>query len=422
MNLETLNLSKAMVNLLEKHGITTPTPIQTEIIPAIFAGKDVLAQSETGSGKTLSFAVPLIESIIRSDGLKALVLAPTRELSVQISEEFIKFSQGKHLGVTPVYGGVSMGIQRKRFGLTNIVVATPGRLLDFLNRGELKLNSIKYLILDEADRMLDMGFIKDIEKILKYLPAERQTMMFSATISSDIEKLSRRYLRNPINVTMQPMVKPDLLHQTYYQTTSERRLPLLIHLLKRERDLSLVFCNRKHITKKLAKQLQREGIEAKCLHGDMSQPQREKVTRDFKAKKFTILIATDVAARGLHIDDITHVYNFEIPRDVESYTHRIGRTARAGNKGDAISLIATDEERKFFQQILFFYKGSIALKTVDEQLLPKIAPMPKNEHPAQGQRHGGHGGHGPQKQGGPKPPSTGEGRRDRNRRRGRDRH
>ena len=408
MRSEILNLSKGMANLLEKHGITTPTPIQLEIIPAIFKGRDVLAQSETGSGKTLSFAIPIIEQMNRSDGLRTLVIAPTRELTVQISEEFIKFSLGKHLGITPVYGGVSMGAQRKKFETTNVVVATPGRLLDFLTRRELKLDKIKYLILDEADRMLDMGFIKDIEKILAYIPKERQTMLFSATISSDIERLSQRYLHNAVNVKMAPVVKADLLHQTYYQTTPEQRVAVLIHLLKKERDLALVFCNRKHITKKLSKQLMREGIDAKCLHGDMSQSQREKVTRDFKAKKFSILIATDVAARGLHIDDITHVYNYEIPRDVDSYTHRIGRTARAGKKGDAISLIANEEEKKFFQQILFYYRGSIALKTIDSQLLPRLAPPPKVEQgqhrrpqsqgQGQGQRrqdkrhHGGGGG------------------------------
>jgi ATP-dependent RNA helicase DeaD len=379
-----------MVRLLEKHGITTATPIQKEIIPAIFDGRDVLAQSETGSGKTLSFALPLIEQLIRRDGLKALVLAPTRELVVQIAAEFIKFSEGKHLGVTAVYGGVSMNTQRKKFDTTNIVVATPGRLLDFLNRGELHLDQVKWLVLDEADRMLDMGFIRDIDKIMHYLPKERQSLLFSATISKEIAKLSSRYLKNPVSVSFEPSVKPQFLQQTYYQTTKEQRVPLLVHLLKADRDLALVFCNRKHITKKLAQQLTREGIPAKCLNGDMSQPQRERVTEDFKKKKISVLVATDVAARGLHIDDVTHVYNFEIPREVESYTHRVGRTARAGKKGEAISLIAGDEDRQFFKQILFEYRGKITMNVVEPSVLPKMSAPPPKEAGARRERPQGH--------------------------------
>lgn len=362
-----------MVSLLEKHGITTATPIQNEIIPAIFEGRDVLAQSETGSGKTLSFAIPVIEQLKRSDGLRALVLVPTRELCVQVSEEFIKFSHGKHLGITSVYGGVSINNQIRKLKTTNIIVATPGRLIDLLDRKAVTLETVHYLILDEADRMLDMGFIRDIEKILRWMPQKRQTMLFSATVSKEIAQLSQKYLHNPKQVHLASEVKPEFLRQTYYQTTKEKKLPLLINLLKNERDLTLVFCNRKHFTAKLAKQLTAQGVPAKCLHGDMSQPQRERVTEEFRRKKFNVLIATDVAARGLHIEDITHVYNYEIPRDVESYTHRVGRTARAGKKGEAISLVATPDEQKFFKQILFTHQGRIVLKTVDDAALPQVS-------------------------------------------------
>ena len=384
MKTAALQLSKGMVGLLEKHGITVATPIQREIIPAIFEGRDVIAQSETGSGKTLSFALPLIERTNRSDGTTALVLAPTRELAVQIANELVKFSQGKHLGVTPVYGGVSISQQIQKLRKTNIIVATPGRLLDLLNRGSVHLDAIRYLVLDEADRMLDMGFIRDIEKIIRHVPQQRQTMLFSATISKDILHLSQKYLKNPKHVQLANTVKPELLHQTYYQTTADRKLSLLIHLLKNERDLALVFCNRKHITSKLSRQITQQGVQAKCLHGDLSQSQRERVTADFKHKKFSILVATDVAARGLHIDDITHVYNYEIPRDVESYTHRVGRTARAGKNGEAISLVASEEERKFFKQILFDYRGSITLKSVDASTLPRVIEAPKQSQPARG--------------------------------------
>jgi len=375
MRSDLLKLSKTMIGLLEKHGITTATPIQNEIIPAIVAGRDVLAQSETGSGKTLSFAIPIIERMNRSDGLLALILVPTRELCIQITAEFIKFSHGKHLGITSVYGGVSMGNQIKKLKTANIVIATPGRLIDLLDRGTLHLNTIRWLVFDEADRMLDMGFIRDIERILKRIPQKRQTLLFSATISKEVTQLSHKYLHDPVDVQLASSVKPEFLRQTYYQTTPERKMPLLISLLKHERDLALVFCNRKHVTAKLAKKLSGQGVNAKCLHGDMSQPQRERTTAEFRNKRVNVLIATDVAARGLHIEDITHVYNYEIPKDVDSYTHRVGRTARAGKKGEAISLVATPEEQKFFKQILFKYSGSITLKKVNESELPKIEQL-----------------------------------------------
>lgn len=360
-----------MLSLLEKHGITTATPIQKETIPAILAGRDVLAQSETGSGKTLSFAIPIVELINRRDGLRALVLVPTRELCAQVAGEFVKFSHGKHLGVTSVYGGVSINNQIKKLKTTNIIVATPGRLIDLLNRGEVRLETVSYLVFDEADRMLDMGFITDIERILQKMPQKKQTMLFSATVSKEISDLSRKYLTDALRVHFRSSVKSEFLRQTYYQTTQELKLPLLIHLLKHERGLALVFCNRKHFASKLAKKLTAQGVYARSLHGDLSQPQRERVTNDFRQKRFNVLIATDVAARGLHIEDITHVYNYEIPRDVESYTHRVGRTARAGKKGEAISLVATPDEQKFFKQILFNFRGNISLQTIqDVKLLP----------------------------------------------------
>ncbi len=385
-------LSKATLSLLTKHGITTPTPVQEKIIPAIFEKHDVIAQSETGSGKTLAFALPLIDMIDRRDGLRALILAPTRELAVQIAEEFVKFSQGKQLGITPIYGGVSISNQIRKIDKTNIVVGTPGRLIDLMNRGNLHLDTIRYLVFDEADRMLDMGFLPDIEKIVRKIPAERQTFLFSATISKEVLRVSQKYLRSPKHFQLSSEVKPDFLRQTYYQTISDQKLPLLIHLLKHERDLALVFCNRKHITSKLAKKLTQEGVFARCLHGDMSQSQRERTTAEFKQKKFSILIATDVAARGLHIDDITHVYNYEIPRDVDSYTHRVGRTARAGKKGEAISLVATDEEQKFFKQILFNYRGSITLKKIESSDLPKLSapPVSHAQHHPKGDKNRSH--------------------------------
>lgn len=374
---ESLHLSKPTAALLARHGITVPTEVQKEIIPLIAQGRDVIAQSETGSGKTLSFALPLLEKIQRRDGLSALILAPTRELALQITGEFIKFSQGTQLGITAVYGGVSISEQTRKLPQTNIIVGTPGRLLDLMERGNVHLDGIRYLVFDEADRMLDMGFLPDIERILRHVPKKRQTLMLSATLPKEIIQVSHKYLTSPARIEFPSEIKPEFLRQTYYQTDSDQKASLLVHLLQRERDLALVFCNRKHITSKLARKLTQNGVVARCLNGDMSQNQRERVTADFRLKKFNVLVATDVAARGLHIDDVTHVYNYEIPRDVESYTHRVGRTARAGKLGEAISLVATDDERKFFKQILFTYAGSIALKSVNAADLKRLIEMPK---------------------------------------------
>jgi superfamily II DNA/RNA helicase len=233
-----------------------------------------------------------------------------------------------------------------------------------------------------------MGFIRDVERIAAQLPAQHQTLLFSATVPKEIEKLAAKYLHNPKNVRFASTVKPIFLRQVYYRVTPEAKLDLLAALLGQERQLAIIFCNRKHITVKVSKKLTEMGIQARALNGNMSQPQREKVTDDFRREKFTVLVATDVAARGLHIDDVSHVYNYEIPKDVESYTHRVGRTARAGQKGEAVSLVATEEERKFFKQILFKYQGEITLKESGDVLVRTPRPAPA---PMQGkeQRRGG---------------------------------
>ncbi len=376
MKSQSFVLSDQLTSLLEAQGITVATPVQEEIIPAIANGRDVLAQSETGSGKTLSFAIPIIEELKKRDGLKALILVPTRELAAQVAGEFVKYSAGKHLGIVPVYGGASINNQVAKLKQANIVVATPGRLIDLLNRNSLKLDTVKYFVCDEADRMLDMGFIKDVERIAAKLPAQHQTLLFSATVPKEIEKLAARYLHNPKNVRFEATVKPIFLRQIYYHVMPEAKLDLLADLLEQERHLAIVFCNRKHITVKVSKRLTAMGIQARALNGNMSQPQREKVTDDFRSEKFTVLVATDVAARGLHIDDVSHVYNYEIPKDVESYTHRVGRTARAGQKGEAISLVATEEEKKFFKQILFSYHGDIALRDSGDTRFRSRKPAP----------------------------------------------
>lgn len=377
MKSQSLALSKNMIALLEKQGITTATPVQREIIPAIKQGRDVLAQSETGSGKTLSFAIPILEKLNRRDGLQVLVLVPTRELCIQVAGEFMRFSQGKHLGIVPVYGGTSINTQITRVRSANILVATPGRLLDLIQRRAVSLLSISTLVLDEADRMLDMGFIKDIERILSHVPKQRQTMLFSATVPDEITRMSKKYLNDPVHVRFASTVQAGLLEQAYYKTPQDTKLPLLIELLNNDRQLTIIFCNRKHITVKLARMLSSAGIDARCLNGNMSQSQRERVTNDFRRNRFSVLVATDVAARGLHIDDVTHVVNYEIPPDVESYTHRIGRTARAGKSGTAISLVTRDDER-YFRNILREH-NAIILRAPDHSPMKDTPRQPSRE-------------------------------------------
>ncbi|MBX7043339.1 MAG: DEAD/DEAH box helicase [Ignavibacteria bacterium] len=378
---------------MKKEGITVATPVQREIIPAIMEGRDVIAQSETGSGKTLSFAVPLLEQIKPKDGLQALVLVPTRELCIQVAGEFRKFAPGKDFRPLAIYGGASISEQIRRIKKANAAVATPGRLLDIIERKAIDLSTIKYLVLDEADRMLDMGFIRDIERILKHMPQKKQTMLFSATMNTEIEKLSAKYLHDPFTIELKKHVEPGYLNQTYYIVSKDDKPALLIDLLKNERDLTIVFCNRKHITEKLAKLLTNKGIPSKCLHGDMTQAKRESVTKDFRDKKIRVLIATDVASRGLHIEGISHVYNYEIPKEAESYTHRVGRTARAGNKGEAISLVMPGEDEKFFKQILFMYKGVIKLIEADKAMLAEArksntdSKLQHTRKPQEGKKH-----------------------------------
>jgi ATP-dependent RNA helicase DeaD len=382
MKTEEFKLSEETLARLERNNITIATPVQKKIIPAILNGRDILAQSETGSGKTLSFAIPIIESIDKkSTSITALILVPTRELCVQITEEFVKFANRK-IGISSVYGGVSIDKQIFKLRRSHVVVATPGRLLDIMHRKAIKLNDLKFLVFDEADRMLDMGFITDIESILTHIPEKRQTMLFSATITKEISGLIKRYLNDPVKVSFESSVKPEFLKQTYYKVTKKQKPLLLADLLMKERDLVLIFCNRKRITEELADELKEQGLKAACLNGDMTQAHREKVTRQFKEKRFNILIATDVASRGLHIEDITHVYNYEIPRDVESYTHRIGRTARAGKKGEAISFVTGGEDEKFFRNILFTYKGIITLKYADKYPEPAREEKSRSDKPS----------------------------------------
>ncbi|NOX71241.1 MAG: DEAD/DEAH box helicase [Candidatus Micrarchaeota archaeon] len=344
-----MNIKNEIAEMLEKYELTTPTEIQTKAIPLIREGKDIIGQSETGSGKTLAFGIPILENIEPGKGIQALIVTPTRELANQIKDEFIKFGRNTKMQVISVYGGVSIEPQINGLRTATIVVGTPGRILDHLNRGTMFLKNVKFLVLDEADRMLDMGFIDDVNTIIQNTPTERQTLLFSATMPYEIQEISKRYMKNPVTITTRPQVKPEKLKQIYYNCSKNEKFSLLFHLLnkEKERGMTMVFCGRRRTADMVADNLRRNGIKAEEMHGGLSQSKRESLLSDFHKRKFDVLVATDVASRGLDIKGVTHVFNYDIPDKTDDYTHRIGRTARAGNEGIAISLLSPEDFDNF---------------------------------------------------------------------------
>lgn len=344
-----LGLSEGLLEAVRKQGFTEPSEIQEKSVPLVLSGKDVIARSATGSGKTLAFGAGIVDNVIPREGIQALILTPTRELADQVARHLRMFSNGK-LAIMCVYGGVSMGPQIYDLRRADVVVGTPGRILDHLGRKTLNLSRVKILVLDEADRMADMGFIKDVEKIVNFCPRERQTLLFSATLSRDIEYLSRKYMKNPIRISAGEQVDPSKLYQTYYDISSEMKFSLLVHLLKLEKNgVVMVFCNTRRNTDKVTENLQRQGIEAMAIHGGLSQNRRDSTLRAFRSRDTLVLVCTDIAARGLDIKDVSHVYNFDIPKVSSDYVHRIGRTARAGKNGIAITFVSPGEHGGFRQ-------------------------------------------------------------------------
>lgn len=346
-----INLSKQLLQSLSEMGFEEPSPIQREAIPLALEGVDLIGQAQTGTGKTAAFGIPLVEKVNpKFQAVQAVVVTPTRELAVQVSEEIAKIGRYSHVKLLPIYGGQSIDrqIRALRYGC-QIVVGTPGRLLDHLNRGTLRLQYVKAVVLDEADEMLDMGFIEDIEGILKQVPVEqRQVMLFSATMPFEIRKLAQMYMKNPksIAVSRDELTVP-LIDQVFYETRDKIKVDALCRIIDTE-DIGqgIIFCRTKRGVDELVAALEARGYFADALHGDLSQQQRDRVMKRFRDGKTELLVATDVAARGLDIDNVTHVINFDIPQDPESYVHRIGRTGRAGRKGQAITLISSREYRQ----------------------------------------------------------------------------
>lgn len=356
MQFKELNIMPDIIKALEKENYEIPTPIQEEAIPVVLDGRDLLGCAQTGTGKTAAFAIPTLQILSRETvprwekrNIRALVVTPTRELAIQIFESFNTYGQFLNLKTCVVFGGVSQKPQETslRQGV-DILVATPGRLLDLMDQKIVNIEHIKILVLDEADRMLDMGFIHDIKKIIAKTPADKQTLFFSATMPPDIAKLAGKILKSPVKIEVTPAsTTVDLIEQYLYYVDKGNKKDLLLHILKNEKvDSTLVFTRTKHGADRIVKQLSRSKVVAQAIHGDKSQGARQKALNDFKNKRLQVLIATDIAARGIDIDELSHVINYDLPDVPETYVHRIGRTGRAGLGGVAISFCDFDEKEQ----------------------------------------------------------------------------
>jgi len=400
MSFTNLGLSKPILKAIEDQGYTIPSPIQLQAIPLVLEGKDVLAGAQTGTGKTAGFTLPILELMMHRSQKKqklkarALILTPTRELAAQVHQNVIDYSKYLPFTSAVVFGGVGINPQKAKLknGI-DILVATPGRLLDLIGQGALDLSAVEFFVLDEADRMLDMGFIHDIKKVLKMLPRDKQSLLFSATFSSSIKTLADNLLDNP---TLIEVAKRNTSAQTISQKVhfvdKGRKKELLVHLIKRDNwHQVLVFTRTKHGANKLTQHLEIEGIKAAAIHGNKSQGARTKALADFKANAIQVLVATDIAARGIDIDQLPHVINFELPNVPEDYVHRIGRTGRAGNDGVALSLVCVDEH-EFLQDIEKLIKKDIDKEEIPGyEVDPTIKPEPKKKQ-GSGRGRGGRGG------------------------------
>jgi ATP-dependent RNA helicase RhlE len=352
-----LPLCALLQSTLMKHGFVQPTPVQSEAVPPALAGRDVVATAQTGTGKTLAFLLPLIQSLTHSQarpasGVRALILAPTRELALQIHETALMLTQGLNLHSAVVVGGMNETTQLRNIRRgTEIIIATPGRLCDFLDRKLIQLGNVGILVLDEADRMLDMGFLPALKQILKHIPEQRQTLLFSATIETSVAHLISAYVKDPVRVAIGAVTKPiDRIDLHVYEVEQDCKLGLLEQLLRQEAGSFLVFARTKHGTDRLARRLSASGFDAARIHGDRTQGQRNQALAGFKNGDYRVLVATDLAARGIHVDDIAHVVNYDLPQVPEDFIHRVGRTGRAGARGTA-STFATRGERGDIRKI-----------------------------------------------------------------------
>jgi ATP-dependent RNA helicase RhlE len=379
----TLGLIEPLQRAVREKGYEIATPIQAQSIPVILAGRDILAAAQTGTGKTAGFTLPLLQRLAdgepaKNRAVRALVLTPTRELAAQVAESVAVYGQHLKLRSAVVFGGVSINPQMMKLrGGVDILVATPGRLLDLQGQRAVDLSQVEILVLDEADRMLDMGFIHDIKRILKLLPARRQNLLFSATFSDEIRQLTKGLLHDPVSIDVAPRnTTTTLVKQTVYQVDKTDKHDILSYLITNGGwEQVLVFCRTKHGANKLAQQLERDGITSAAIHGNKSQGARTRALADFKSGEVRVLVATDIAARGLDIEQLPHVVNFELPNVPEDYVHRIGRTGRAGATGEAISLVSP-EERKLQLDIERLLKRKLEVQPVPYFEPGEKKPMP----------------------------------------------
>ncbi|MFA5174538.1 MAG: DEAD/DEAH box helicase [Candidatus Pacearchaeota archaeon] len=343
-----LGLNDSILRAIQESHFKEPTEIQKHAIPIVLQGKDILACAATGSGKTLAFGAGIIQNTVPGQGIQALILTPTRELAEQISTALDKFSRYYDLSILPVYGGVSINPQITSLRNADVVVGTPGRILDHLERRTIDLSKVKIVVLDEADRMLDMGFIDDVNQIIQNCPKQRQTMMFSATLDNDIDYLTRKYTNNAQEISVKSYIDASKLAQSYYDVPNNLKFSLLLHLLKQEKsDLVMVFCATRRNADFVSRHLRENDVNATAIHGGLSQSKRSALLERFHKGKTNVLVCTDVAARGLDIKGVTHVYNYDLPASSDDYVHRIGRTARAGLNGKAISLLSGRDYENF---------------------------------------------------------------------------
>jgi ATP-dependent RNA helicase RhlE len=381
MSFENLGVAPELLRALADKGYTEPTPIQSQAIPTILAGRDVLAGAQTGTGKTAAFVLPLLQLLKATPATRSprvLVLAPTRELAAQVAQSARVYGAHSPARVCVIFGGVSIGPQISALAQgCDIVVATPGRLLDLAAQSAVRLDAVRHVVLDEADRMLDMGFIRDIRRVLKLLPARRQNLLFSATYDEPMRELASSMLVNPVTIEVAPRnAAAERVEQHVYHVPKEHKRQLLSHLIDTEGwHQVLVFTRTKHGANRLTQQLTADGIRAAAIHGNKSQGARTRALEDFKSSRVTALIATEVAARGLDIHELPQVVNYELPSVPEDYIHRIGRTARAGATGRAVSLVAPDEapQLKSIERLL--------RRTLPVTPLPALAATPKSPHP-----------------------------------------
>jgi len=397
-----LGLAPEILRAVKEEGYASPTPVQLQAIPIALAGRDLIARAQTGTGKTAAFALPILQRLKAHANtsfsparhpVRALIVTPTRELAVQVEQSFRAY--GRHVPLRPcvVYGGVPMGPQEKALlGGVEILVATPGRLLDHAGSRTVNLGQVEVLVLDEADRMLDMGFIEDIRRIIALLPEKRQNLLFSATLAPEVKALANTILRDPDEVDVAPKVSAaESVEQVAYLVDADRKRDLLAHLV-RSRDLHqvLVFTRTKQMAGRLASWLDRVGVDATAIHGDRSQSERERALNEFKSGEVRVLVATDVAARGLDIEALPQVVNFELPYHPQDYVHRIGRTGRAGMKGHAISLVSLDEEEQLVA-VNKLLKRDLPLRQIRGfELDPRATPPARGSRPSGG-RGGGRG-------------------------------